>query len=52
MKPHAICEQLTLHACSEIIKICFGIEAQQEILKIPLSDNIISRRLNDMLEDI
>lgn len=52
MKPHTICEQLILPACREIVKIFFGIEAEQEILKIPLSDNTISRRINDMSEDI
>ncbi|KAL4120074.1 hypothetical protein QTP88_012813 [Uroleucon formosanum] len=52
MKPHTIGEQLILPACREIVKIFFGIEAGQEILKIPLSDNTISRRINDMSEDI
>ncbi|CAI6348387.1 unnamed protein product [Macrosiphum euphorbiae] len=52
MKPHTIGEQLILPACREIVKIFFRIEAEQEILKIPLSDNTISRRINDMSEDI
>jgi len=46
MKPHTIGEQLILPACREIIK--YFLEAEQEILKIPLSDNTISRRINDM----
>jgi len=52
MKPHTIGKQLILLACREIVKIFYGIEAEQEILKIPLSDNTISRRINDMSEDI
>jgi len=34
------------------VKIFFGIEAEPDILKIPLSDNTISRLINDMSEDI
>ncbi|XP_025407112.1 protein FAM200A-like [Sipha flava] len=52
MKPHTIGEQIILPACREIVKIFFVIEAEQEILKIPLSDNTISRRINDMSEII
>jgi hypothetical protein len=52
MKPHTIGEQIILPACREIVKIFFVIEAEQEILKIPLSDNKISRRINNMSEVI
>lgn len=34
----------------ENVKIFFGIEAKQEILKIPLSDNIISQRMSENIE--
>jgi len=52
MKPYIIGEQLILPACREIVKIFFGIETEQEIYKIPLSDNTISRCINDTSEDI
>jgi hypothetical protein len=52
IKPHTIGEQLILLACHEIVKIFFGIEDEQEILKISLSNITISRRINDMSEDI
>jgi hypothetical protein len=48
MIPHTIGEQIILPVCREIVKIFFVIEAEQGILKIPLSDNTISRRINDM----
>lgn len=51
-KPHTLGEQLILPACREIVKIFFGVEAEQEISKIPLSDITISRRINLMSEDI
>lgn len=51
MKSHKISEQLILPFCREIVKIFFGIEAEQEILKSPLSDNTISMRINYMSED-
>lgn len=52
IKPPTIGEQLILPTCREIVKIFFEIEAEQEILKIPLSCNTINRRINDMSEDI
>jgi hypothetical protein len=39
MKLHIIGEQLILPACIEIVKIFFEIKAEQDILKILLSDN-------------
>jgi hypothetical protein len=51
-KPHTIGESLILPACSEIVRIMFGNEAEAEIKKIPLSNNTIRRRVQDMSEDI
>lgn len=52
MKPHTIAENLVLPACRQIVKTLFGVEAEKEVLKIPLSDNTISRRIEHMSEDI
>ncbi|XP_025417424.1 zinc finger BED domain-containing protein 5-like [Sipha flava] len=52
MKPHTIAEKLILPACREIVKVIFGEEAEKEVLKIPISDNTISRRIEHMSEDI
>ncbi|XP_025424093.1 zinc finger BED domain-containing protein 5-like [Sipha flava] len=51
-KPHTINESLILPACSEIVRIMFGNEAEAEIKKIPLSNNTIRRCVQDMSEDI
>ncbi|KAL4135376.1 hypothetical protein QTP88_006990 [Uroleucon formosanum] len=51
-KPHTIVESLILPACSEIVRIMFGSEAEAEIQKIPLSNNTIRRHVQDMSEDI
>lgn len=47
-KPHDIAESLILPACLEIVKIMFGNEAQRDVLKIPVSDDTIKRRIIDM----
>lgn len=52
MKPHTIAEKLILPACREIVKVLFGEEAEKEVLKIPVSDNTVSRRIEHMSEDI
>ena len=52
MKAHTIAESLILPACQAMVKTMFGDEAEEEIKKIPLSDNTISRRISDMSEDI
>jgi len=51
-KPYTIGESLILPACSEIVRIMFGSEAETEIQKIRLSNNTIRRRVQDMSEDI
>lgn len=48
LKSHTIAESLILPACSEIASIMFGEDAKSEILKIPVSDDTIRRRINDM----
>ncbi|XP_050524439.1 protein ZBED8-like [Daktulosphaira vitifoliae] len=52
MKPHTIAEKLILYVCCEIVKVIFGEEAEKEVLKIHVSDNTISRRIEHMSEDI
>jgi len=52
MKPHTIAEKLILPACREIVKVLFDEEAEKEVLKIPVSDNTVSRRIEHMSEDI
>ena len=52
MKPHTIAEKLILPACRIIVKTMIGAQAEQELSKIPLSDNIISRRIHHMSVDI
>lgn len=52
MKSHTIAETVILPACQEIVRIMFGEDAVSEVNKIPLSDNTISRRIQDMSGDI
>ena len=52
MKSHIIAESVILPACQQIMRIMFGEEAVSELSKIPLSNNIISRRIHGMSENI
>jgi uncharacterized phage protein gp47/JayE len=52
IKTHTIAESVILPACSKIVNIVFGEEYEKEILKIPVSDNTISRRIQDMSQDV
>ena len=52
MKSHTIAETVILPVCQEIVRIMFGEGAVSEINKIPLSDNTICRRIEDMSENI
>ena len=52
MKSHTIAESVILPACKQIVKIIFGEDAVSELSKIPVSDNTISRRIEDLLENI
>ncbi|XP_060124933.1 zinc finger BED domain-containing protein 5-like [Zootoca vivipara] len=51
-EPHIVAETLILPACKAIVEEMLGPEAAKEIAKVPLSDNTISRRINDMSADI
>jgi DNA-binding transcriptional regulator WhiA len=39
-------------ACRIMVKTLLGVEAEKEIIKIPLSDSTISHRIINILEDI
>jgi len=52
LKPHTIAESLILPACCEIVNIMFGEEAKRKILKVPVSDDTIRRRINEMSNHI
>ncbi|KAJ1082660.1 hypothetical protein NDU88_002825 [Pleurodeles waltl] len=51
-KSHTVAETLILPACKAIVQEMLGPEAAKEIAKVPLSDNTISTRINDMSADI
>ncbi|XP_039272731.2 zinc finger BED domain-containing protein 5-like [Styela clava] len=51
-KSHTVAEQLILPACKVIVTEMLGPEATKEIARVPLSDNTISRRINEMSADI
>ncbi|XP_029654477.1 protein FAM200A-like [Octopus sinensis] len=50
LKPHTIGENLIIPACRIIARTMFGHE--QKIMKIPLSDNTVSRRIYALSENI
>lgn len=52
MKSHTIAETLIMPACKIIVRTMLGKEAENVVDKIPISDNTISRRINDMSHDI
>ncbi|XP_066473215.1 uncharacterized protein [Tiliqua scincoides] len=51
-KPHTIAEELILPAAVDMVTSMLGEEAGKQLLKVPLSNNTISRRIDDMAEDI
>lgn len=51
-KPHNVGEELILPAAKIIVKVMFGDAAEEEISKIPLSNNTVSRRIKEMSHDI
>ena len=51
-KSHTVAEQLILPACKAIVTEMLRPEAAKEIAKVPLSDNTIFRRINEMSADI
>lgn len=51
-KSHLIAESLIMPACRIMVKTMLGVEAEKEIITIPLSDSKISRRIINISEDI
>ncbi|XP_069588346.1 zinc finger BED domain-containing protein 5-like [Ranitomeya imitator] len=51
-KSHTVAETLILPACKAIVNEILGPDAAKEIAKVPLSDNTIARRIDDMSADI
>ena len=51
-QPHLIAESLVAPCCRETVQSMLGKKAAKEIQKIPLSDNTVSRRINDTAADI
>ncbi|XP_077598774.1 SCAN domain-containing protein 3-like [Stigmatopora nigra] len=51
-KPHTVAETLILPACKAIVNEMLGPGAAKDIDKVPLSDNTIARRNDDMSTDI
>ncbi|XP_056645807.1 protein FAM200A-like [Diorhabda sublineata] len=51
-KPHTIAENLVLPAALDMVEIMVNKQEANKLKNIPLSDNTISRRINDMVNDI
>ena len=51
-KPHTIAETLVLPAAIDMVKIMFGEPYAKQLQQIPLADNTVCRRINDISEDI
>ncbi|CAI9716938.1 domain-containing 3 [Octopus vulgaris] len=51
-KSHTLAESIISPACRKMVKTIIGDEAEQEISKIPLSNNTILRRIMDFSADI
>lgn len=51
-KPHTIAGNLILPAAMDIVSIMIGDAAAKQLKNVPLSDNTISSRIQDMPEDI
>jgi hypothetical protein len=52
MKSHTIAESLIMPACQIMAKTMMVKKLQTNSQKVPLSDNTISRRINDMSHNI
>ncbi|GFV97871.1 SCAN domain-containing protein 3 [Trichonephila clavipes] len=50
-QPHTIAEELILHATIEIVETMFGDYFTKELQSIPLSNDTVSRRIDDIAED-
>ncbi|XP_053545292.1 zinc finger BED domain-containing protein 5-like [Bombina bombina] len=51
-EPHTIAETTIKESCCAIVRTMFGPEFEIEVNKIPLADNTIGRRIQDMSDDI
>ena len=51
-QPHTIAESLVLSSCLEIVKIMKNENAVKKVKIVPLSDNSIRRRIDDMSDEI
>ena len=51
-KPHTIGESLVKPCAMDMVQILFGNEAKQKIAKIPMSNDTIHNRIEDMSHDI
>ncbi|GFW01680.1 zinc finger BED domain-containing protein 5 [Trichonephila clavipes] len=51
-KPHTIAEELILPAAIEIVETMFGDNFTKELQSIPLSNDTVSRRIDDISEDV
>ncbi len=52
MTSHTIAESLIMHACKIILRTMLGEEAESELSKVPVFDNTISRRVDDLSNNI
>ena len=52
MKSHTFAETLIMPACKILVKTMLNTDGERIIAKVPLSDNTISRRVNDMSNNI
>ncbi|GFT80817.1 zinc finger BED domain-containing protein 5 [Trichonephila clavipes] len=50
--PHTIAEELILPAAIEIVETMFGDNFAKELQSIPLSNDTVSRRIDDISEDV
>ena len=51
-KPHSIAEELVLPCAKDMVSLMVGEEAAKKLAVIPLSDNTIQRRIEDMSLDV
>ncbi|GFY16972.1 protein FAM200B [Trichonephila clavipes] len=51
-KPHTIAEELILPAAIEIVETMFGDNFAKELQSIPLSNDTVSRRIDDIAENV
>ena len=51
-EPHTIAETTIKESCCAIVRTMFGPEFEMEVNKIPLADNTIGRRIQNMSDDI